>query len=65
MNNQKMKERIDRRATAGFAQTRRSFLHSAAAAGAGFAFGCGGRSGIGTFADGCRTNRQQQKNRMI
>jgi len=37
MNNQKMKERIDSRATAGFAQTRRSFLHSAAAAGAGLA----------------------------
>ena len=37
MNNQKMKERIDSRATAGFAQTRRGFLHSAAAAGAGLA----------------------------
>ncbi len=32
-----MKERIDSRATAGLAQTRRSFLHSAAAAGAGLA----------------------------
>ncbi len=32
-----MKERIDSRATAGFAQTRRGFLHSAAAAGAGLA----------------------------
>ncbi len=37
MNNQKTKERIDSRATAGYAQTRRSFLHSAAAAGAGLA----------------------------
>ncbi|MBA7485688.1 Inositol 2-dehydrogenase/D-chiro-inositol 3-dehydrogenase [subsurface metagenome] len=37
MNNQKMKGKIDSRATAGFAQTRRSFLHSAAAAGAGLA----------------------------
>ncbi len=37
MNNQKMKERIDSRAAAGYAQTRRSFLHSAAAAGAGLA----------------------------
>jgi len=35
MNNQKITERIDSRASAGFAQTRRSFLHSAAAAGAG------------------------------
>ena len=35
MDNRKTKKRINSRAAAGFAQTRRSFLHSAAAAGAG------------------------------
>ena len=37
MNNRKIKEKIDSRAAAGYAQTRRSFLHSAAAVGAGLA----------------------------
>jgi predicted dehydrogenase len=37
MNDQKIKKRINSRATASYAQTRRGFLHSATAAGAGLA----------------------------
>jgi len=37
MNNRKIKKQINSQAAAGYAQTRRSFLHSAAAAGAGLA----------------------------